>query len=71
MGLKYIGAGSFYWGIPARDLSDAEIKELEDKSLMENLQNTLVESGLYERIPDKKTPSRREPQPVKETEDGQ
>lgn len=38
--MKYIGNGDFIPGIPARDLSDEEVKEYSRK--------TLLDSGLYE-----------------------
>jgi hypothetical protein len=38
--MKYIGNGAFIPGIPARDLSDEEVKEYGRK--------TLLDSGLYE-----------------------
>ncbi len=48
---KYIGAGEFYEGVPARDLSNEEYAALTDE------QRRLVNSGkLYERVPEKRAP---------------
>lgn len=44
--LKYIGNGDFIPGIPARDLSDAEVKEFGGEHL-------LLHSGLYAKVDEK------------------
>ncbi len=47
--VKYIGNGEYYYGIPARDLTEAEYAALSEE------QRRLVDSGkLYERVPDKR-----------------
>lgn len=42
MTIKYVGNGSYFAGIPARDLSDEEFA-----ALPENHQQALLSSGLY------------------------
>ena len=51
--LKYIGRGDFLLQIPARDVTEDEIKGLEQKFSWKNLRKTLIDSGLYEEMPDK------------------
>jgi len=51
--LKYIGRGNFILLIPARDLTEDEIKGLGQKYTWKNLRQTLLDSDLYEEMPDK------------------
>ena len=51
--LKYIGRGDFILQIPARDVTEDEIKKLEQKFAWRNLRKTMLDSGLYEEMPDK------------------
>ena len=51
--LKYIGRGNFLLQVPARDLTEDEIKGLKQKFAWRNLRKTLIDSGLYEEMPDK------------------
>jgi len=46
--LKYIGQGNFLAGIPARDLSDAEVKEYGGEI-------KLISTGLYKKVIDRET----------------
>ena len=46
--LKYVGDGRFLIGIPARDLSDEEVKSLEIS------ERGLVKTGLYKAMKSKK-----------------
>ena len=48
MGLKYVGKGDFIVNIPARDLTDEEIKVIEGQFGYTNLREFLVESDYYE-----------------------
>jgi len=50
--LKYIGRGDFILQIPARDVTEDEIKKLEQKFAWKNLRKTMLDSGLYEEMPD-------------------
>lgn len=47
MALVYIGDGSFIVNIPARDLTDDEIKVIEGQFGYEDLRKFLVGSGYY------------------------
>lgn len=48
---RYIGAGNYYNGIPARDLTDSEYAALSPE------QKRLVDSSkLYELVPSKRAP---------------
>lgn len=51
--LKYIGRGNFLLQVPAQDITEDKIKELEQKFAWKNLRKTLIDSGLYEEMPDK------------------
>ena len=44
--LKYVGKGAFFLGVPARDLSDEEVKELIDDCQIES-EKALLNSKLY------------------------
>lgn len=44
--LKYVGGG-FIPGIPAQDLSDAEIEELKERLDRNDVVDVLLQSGLY------------------------
>ena len=48
MGLKYVGKGDFIVNIPARDLTDEEIKVIEGQFGYTNLREFLVKSDYYE-----------------------
>lgn len=42
MTINYTGNGDFFWGIPARDLTDDEFA-----ALSEEVQQALLDSGFY------------------------
>jgi hypothetical protein len=44
--LKYVGGG-FIPGIPAQDLSDAELEELKERLDRKDVVDVLLQSGLY------------------------
>lgn len=46
--LKYIGTGDYIAGVPARDLSDDDLAEAEQKGWG---QEALIETGLYAAAP--------------------
>ena len=45
--LKYVGDGSYLLQVPARDLQEEEIKEMEAKFGWKSLRKTLLDGGLY------------------------
>jgi hypothetical protein len=45
--LKYVGKGSYLLQVPARDLQEEEITEMETKFGWKNLRQTLLDGGLY------------------------
>ena len=45
--LKYVGDGSYLADVPARNLSDQDIKDMEAKFGWRNLKKTLIASGIY------------------------
>ena len=47
MDLKYIGDGSFLPGVPARDLSEKEVKEFDEQVLLNS--GLYVRSAVYDR----------------------
>ena len=47
--LYYIGKGNALIGVPARDLTDADLKEFEKEWTLENL----INSGLYKKSDEK------------------
>jgi hypothetical protein len=47
MPLKYVGDGSYIFHIPARNLTDDEIKEIEGKFGYRDLRKFLIDSGMY------------------------
>lgn len=62
--LKYVGNGSYLLQVPARDLREQEIKDLEAKFGWKNLRKTLLDGGLY--IEEEEKP---EPAPKKKKEE--
>lgn len=63
--LIYIGKGNFLLQVPARDLTEEEIKGLEAKHGWKDLKKFLLDSGLYEVEKPKPKP---EPKTKKEDE---
>ena len=55
--LQYVGKGDFILEIPARDLLESEIVEIEARLSYRNLKKTLVESGLYHEVKPKREPT--------------
>jgi hypothetical protein len=54
--LEYVGDGSYILMVPARDITEEEIKSIETKLGWKKLRKTLLESGLYaESKPEPKT----------------
>lgn len=68
MALKWIGgkAGSMILGVPARDLSEKEISDIEAQFGWTNLRQRLIESGSYAEAEERGRTSRR-----KTTEEGE
>lgn len=63
MGLRYVGKGDFIVNIPARDLTEDEIKVIEGQFGYTNLRKFLVESEYYEeptKKPEVKVKSKKE-----------
>ena len=47
MALKYIGNGDYILNIPARDLTDDEVKDIQGRFGYTDLRKFLVDSGYY------------------------
>jgi hypothetical protein len=45
--LKYVGDGAYLLQVPARDLQEEEIANMEAKFGWKNLRKTLLDGGLY------------------------
>lgn len=64
MALKYVGGGNWYPGVPARDLTDAEVEEYGRRVLAENdprrPEQALLNLRIYEVVkPEPEAPAER------------